>query len=496
MVQQATHWRPQKIAIEAESQSCAFFLVHGYTGSPTDFNGLPEFLHAEYGVSVLVPLLPGHGTIVEDLEGISCENLLAAVEKEFKDVLTRYKRVIVGGHSFGGQVALYLAALYPVAGVFVTATPYTLRFPLSIPGMYHMVRLKKIWEKKLPKSEKLARAEAFYYTQMPSYGLELLVEMNKKLSLSLSRVTSPLLSIFTIRDKIAHVKSARNIEHKVNSHKIKNITLEHSGHGVFHEDDYYATYNSIGEFFLSSKCETHTQNIMTGIKATAIVPSYNERMRIGDVLSALIRARMISEVIVVDDGSTDGTEEYIAKTFPSVVYLRNEKNCGKAFSMDRGVKQARENIIFFCDADLRGLIPEHIDAMVTPVSDGRYDMNIGIRSNIMQKLFLPFALNSGERALKKDVWHNLPGFYKKGFRIEAGLNYFVYFHSINGVGYKIFPYFQTLKEKKYGFLEGSVRRWKMNVDVVAAWLYAITDLGINTARNLINGLHKRQNKVE
>ncbi len=208
---------------------------------------------------------------------------------------------------------------------------------------------------------------------------------------------------------------------------------------------------------------------------TAIVPAYNERPRIGGVLSALLRARLISEIIVVDDGSSDGTADFVKKIFPSVKCLTNEINRGKAFSMNRGVEESSGGIIFFCDADLTGLDSETVDALVLPVIENTYDMYIGIRNNKMQKSFLPFALNSGERVIRKELWEKLPDFYKHRFRVEVGLNYMVRHCMKKGICYAVMPYYQTLKEKKYGFWEGQRQRFGMNVDVSIAWLRAVYD---------------------
>ncbi len=207
-------------------------------------------------------------------------------------------------------------------------------------------------------------------------------------------------------------------------------------------------------------------------KVSAVVASYRERPRIGNVLATLLASDILGEVVLVDDGSRDGTEEYVRKEFPSVRLLVNEHNHGKAYSMDRGVSESTGEILFFCDADLVGLTPEIVRDMVLPVIENKYDMFIGIRNNVMQKSFLPFALNSGERTMRREVWQKLPQFYKFRFRIEAGLNFMVYFMGSRGLGYKVMPYFQTLKEQKYGFWRGEWQRQKMNFDVVVGWVRA------------------------
>jgi len=206
----------------------------------------------------------------------------------------------------------------------------------------------------------------------------------------------------------------------------------------------------------------------------AVVCAYNERPRIGGVLRALLSVESINEVIVVDDGSNDGTADLVRKEFPRVRLLRNELNLGKAGSMDLGVAATMAPVIFFCDADLQGFTSLHAERIINPVLSAECDMSIGVRNNPAQKIFIPFALNSGERALPRTFWEELPQFYKKGFRIEAGLNAFVRRHGAQGIKYEIFSYRQTLKERKYGFWEGERQRWKMNGDVLLAWARVYT----------------------
>ncbi len=198
----------------------------------------------------------------------------------------------------------------------------------------------------------------------------------------------------------------------------------------------------------------------------AIVPAYNEVRRIGRVLEALTSTETFQEIIVVDDGSTDCTCE-VVKGFKGVRYLKNPRNMGKAFSMERGVNATNVPVIFFCDADVEGLSPETVREIVDPVLNDEVDMFIGIRNNRMQKAFTTFAINSGERALKRKLWDELPSFYKHRYRIETGLNYIAKLRGAR-INYKIFEHYHTIKEVKNGFVKGTFFRWWMNFDVLMA----------------------------
>ncbi|NOY56241.1 MAG: glycosyltransferase family 2 protein [Actinobacteria bacterium] len=204
---------------------------------------------------------------------------------------------------------------------------------------------------------------------------------------------------------------------------------------------------------------------------TAIVAAYNEAPRIGRVLDVLTTYRGFEEVIVVDDGSTDGTADVVA-AYP-VTYLRIEPNQGKGHAMDVGVAHARTDVIFFADADIDGLTHEMIAETVQPVLDGSCEMFILMRNRKIYYLrllmrFIP--LLGGERAVTKRLWEQLPDRYKVRFRIEAGLNFYAVYYG-KGLRYRVFRGIsQTVKEEKYGFWPGLMRRLRMFGDIVlAAW---------------------------
>lgn len=204
---------------------------------------------------------------------------------------------------------------------------------------------------------------------------------------------------------------------------------------------------------------------------TAIVAAYNEATRIGVVLEVLTSYDGFAEVVVVDDGSTDRTGETVSQ-YP-VTYLRVEPNQGKGHAMDVGVLHASTATIFFADADIVGLTHEMIRETVQPVLDQSCEMFILMRNRkiyYLRMLMTFIPLLGGERALTKDLWLKLPDRYKDRFRIEAGLNFYAIYYG-KGLKYRVFKGIsQTVKEAKFGFAEGMIRRANMFRDVIsAAW---------------------------
>ena len=478
MAQDKIHPKAKPIDLTSHSK-WEFFLIHGYTGSPTDFKNLPEYIAKKFNVNVKIPLLQGHGTKVEDLDNIKFEDFLNQVEAELKKEIKKGKKIILGGYSFGAQLALLLAAKFRVKGVILVSIPYKLKFPFNIRGLKHLMNFKRYWRKRIGKIEWRLRQDAFDYKYMHGNGLFIIKKANKVIKRVLKNVTCPCLNIHSKREPIGNYQSVELINKKITSKYKKSLILHNENHNPFFSEHKNEIFNEIADFYnniTKNKKGAGVASRNSRESVTAIVPAYNEGERIADVLNALIKTKMLKKIVVVDDGSIDNTEKItrgFAKRYSKIKYLKNEKNMGKAYSMERGVQATNSEIIFFCDADLSGLTPKIVQEIIEPVLNNEVDMFIGVRNNIMQKIYMPFAIKSGERALRRDLWEKLPKYYKHRYRIETGLNYFVKRYG-KGLGYKIFPHYQTLKEKKYGFFKGTFLRWWMNFDVVMATIRANT----------------------
>jgi len=205
-------------------------------------------------------------------------------------------------------------------------------------------------------------------------------------------------------------------------------------------------------------------------KVCAIIPSYNEGKRIEKVIVELKQCSLIDKIIVSDDGSTDNTEE-IVKKYPEVNYIKNNINMGKGYAMDIAVKNTDAEIIFFCDADLDRFSYKMAEEIIKPVLDKKYKMFLGVRDNLWYKFVsfvnfnCPLFFLSGIRAIRKQVWNEMPDFYKKSYRVEVGMNCFE-----KGFGYKLFDFNQVIKECKYGLLKSQIKRWGMNLDIFTSYL--------------------------
>jgi carboxylesterase len=92
-------------------------VLHGFTGNPQSMRPLAEAC-AEAGFTVELPLLPGHGTAVEDMLPTRWEDWSGAAEAEYRALAARCEQVVVAGLSMGGTLTCWLAEHHPeIAGI-------------------------------------------------------------------------------------------------------------------------------------------------------------------------------------------------------------------------------------------------------------------------------------------------------------------------------------------------------------------------------------------
>jgi esterase/lipase len=113
---------------EAEGATTGVVLAHGYLASPRQVRGLAERLHAA-GLTVCGVRLAGHGTAPEQLARVRWEDWMDCMVRGYGLVRQRCARVVAGGFSLGGVLALLLAARLGerVHGVFGISPPFKLR---------------------------------------------------------------------------------------------------------------------------------------------------------------------------------------------------------------------------------------------------------------------------------------------------------------------------------------------------------------------------------
>jgi glycosyltransferase involved in cell wall biosynthesis len=207
------------------------------------------------------------------------------------------------------------------------------------------------------------------------------------------------------------------------------------------------------------------------LRVAAIVPAYNEEATLAEVLSVLKATPGIGEILVVSDGSTDGTVGIARSLGLRTIHLR--ENQGKGQAMAIGVAHTDALVLLFVDGDILNLTEELLTQLIEPVVSGRSDMNVGIRHRgaVIDALHRRTGpLLSGVRCLKREVFEAVPETHLEGFAIETGLNW-----ACRELGCRItttvmYNLKHLVKEKKRGLVEGSQARYKMFAAVFRAWV--------------------------
>jgi glycosyltransferase involved in cell wall biosynthesis len=195
---------------------------------------------------------------------------------------------------------------------------------------------------------------------------------------------------------------------------------------------------------------------------SAIVPAYNEEETLADVLSVLRSSELVDEIIVVSDGSDDGTAQTAHALGARVIELTH--NHGKGVAMAVGVEHTRASILVFVDGDILNLSDYLLRQLIEPVTHGQCEMNIGIRSRgwLLDEIHRRVGpLLSGIRCLRREIFESVPQDFLAGFRIEAALNWTCR-HLGRRCGTTVFYQLKhRVKEKKLGLWQGLRSRFRM-----------------------------------
>jgi glycosyltransferase involved in cell wall biosynthesis len=176
---------------------------------------------------------------------------------------------------------------------------------------------------------------------------------------------------------------------------------------------------------------------------SVLVPVYNERARVEQALEQLLSARISEngwEAVVVDDGSTDGTEAVLrGRPWPEHLrLLSHDRNRGKGAALRTALAAARGTYATVMDADLE-YSPADIALLLEPLRNGDADAVFGTRGfqahsaysfwYVMGNRAVSFATNAlyncwisdimtGQKAMRTDVFRSLD-LRERGFAIEA-----------------------------------------------------------------------------
>jgi glycosyltransferase involved in cell wall biosynthesis len=120
---------------------------------------------------------------------------------------------------------------------------------------------------------------------------------------------------------------------------------------------------------------------MTTPVLSVVVPCYNERATVAELLRRVRAVPIDKEIIVIDDQSTDGSRDVVAALaleWPELRHVIQPENMGKGAALRRGFEEARGEVVIVQDADLE-YDPDEYPRLIQPILDGHADVVFGSR---------------------------------------------------------------------------------------------------------------------
>ena len=208
-------------------------LIHGFCGSPAQMRYLAQGLHAA-GYTVSVPLLPGHGSAVQDMQKCTSRQWHDAVRIAYTELRRECVSVAVAGHSMGGILALLLAEEYPADAVIPIAAPMQLAGVRGLLAPFSRLVSPMIpyasWPAARRRPEDFLTEDHICYEETPLAKVHDLCRLMRRSRRDLFAVTAPLLTIQSKDDPTVSAGSPRIIAGGVSSAVRKHLSLSRSGH--------------------------------------------------------------------------------------------------------------------------------------------------------------------------------------------------------------------------------------------------------------------------
>ena len=211
-------------------------LCHGFTGCPQSLRPWAGYL-ADAGLSVSLPLLPGHGTTWQDMNRSRWPEWYAAVDVALTELRARCSTVVVAGLSMGGALALRLAEVRQddVHGVVLVNPAVRLEDPRLkvLPVLRHLLP-------SLPgigSDIKNAGVTELAYDRTPLHALHSMVQLYATVVSDLSSVRQPVLLLHSPEDHVVPASSSELILRSVGSQDVTEVLCHDSYHVATLDND-------------------------------------------------------------------------------------------------------------------------------------------------------------------------------------------------------------------------------------------------------------------
>ena len=204
-------------------------VLHGFTGNPQSMRPLAEAFAAA-GFTVSLPLLPGHGTQVEDMLPTRWTDWSAAAEDSFQRLAARCRTVIVAGLSMGGTLSAWLGARHPEIAGLVLVNPLIDGTSPGVTGMVEQLRGAGV--DLVPGIGSDVAKEGSVESAYPMTPVQPLLDLHAALGplvAELGSIRCPVLILTSPQDHVVEPASSDTLAAAV-SGPVERVTLERSFH--------------------------------------------------------------------------------------------------------------------------------------------------------------------------------------------------------------------------------------------------------------------------
>jgi carboxylesterase len=222
-------------------------LCHGFTGTPQSMRPWGEYL-ASRGYTVRVPLLPGHGTTWQEMNRTRWEDWYSCIDTAFRELHETCQRVVVGGLSMGGALALQLAQEHGprISGLVLVNPAVKFDDPRTrlVPVLKHLVGSLEAIGNDIKKEGVTELA----YTRTPlKAGHSQLVAWQSVIR-DLPEITQPVLLLRSPQDHVVPASSSALILSRISSRDVTEILLEDSYHVATLDNDAQRIFDESAKF--------------------------------------------------------------------------------------------------------------------------------------------------------------------------------------------------------------------------------------------------------
>lgn len=222
-------------------------LCHGFTGCPQSMRPWADHL-ADRGLTVSLPLLPGHGTRWQDMQATRWEDWYAEIDRAVRTMSERCAQVFVMGMSMGGALTLHAAAQHgaAVSGIVLVnpSVKADQRMIGAVPALRHLVPSVRGITSDIAK-EGVREAG---YDRVPLHALYSLARFWKVVREELPQVTQPVLLLHSPADHVVAPENSSIVLSRISSTDVTEVLLDRSYHVATLDHDAPRIFEGSWEF--------------------------------------------------------------------------------------------------------------------------------------------------------------------------------------------------------------------------------------------------------